>query len=91
MVSRRARRRHSKEMSNDVNTKPVMYFPRFYWLFEHDERKTVIRVPTLEDLQQVQEMMRRGNAMCNHQDKLGECICIEPATINDWLDTHPGT
>lgn len=96
MVSRRARKRDrtttkASSPMTSVNTKPeVVYFPKFYWLFEHDTKVTVIRIPDFAGQKEVEEMMRRGNAMCNHQDKLGECISIESATIDDWLSTHSG-
>lgn len=90
MVSGRAARRKKAMSHSSTNSEPeVVYYPKYYWLFEHDEKKTVIRIPSLQGMKEVEEMMRRGNAMCNHKDKLGECISIESATLDDWLATHP--
>jgi hypothetical protein len=92
MVSGRASKRAKGNASNTDSVKHVQiaYFPKYFWLFEHDQRHTVIRVPSAQDLIEIEEMMRRGNALCNHPDKLGACIHIESATFNEWLDTHPG-
>jgi hypothetical protein len=65
-------------------------WPRFYWLYEHERRHTVLCLPTPNALLDVQNMMQKGNAMCTHKDQLGECIHIEQCSIEEWLATHPG-
>lgn len=97
MVSRRKQKRVRAERVSDSHSSSagvvqhhhVRVFPRYNWLLEHGKRITVIRLPNLEAVAEVEEMMRRGNATCKHKDKLGACISLESATIDDWLDTHP--
>lgn len=89
----RAKRAADSHSSNTgvVTHHQVPVFPRYHWLLEHGQRVTVIRLPNLNAVQEVDEMMRRAKAVCKHKDKLGECISLELATIDDWLTTHPGT
>jgi hypothetical protein len=92
MVSgRRAKaERRATSTAGTVEHVEVTYYPKYYWLFEHDTRHTVIRVPGPQDMLEIDEMMRRGNALCNHPDRLGACIHLESATFDEWLETHPG-
>lgn len=90
MVSRKAQRRdsHSSANSDVIHGDVISMWPRYYWLFEHDLKVTVIRIPGPQDQIEVEEMIRRGCAACDHRDKLGPCISVERATLDDWLDTH---
>lgn len=80
---------HSSSNSEVVHSE-VAYWPQYFWLYEHSQRHTVIRVPSAQDMLEIQDMMRKGKAMCTHTDQLGECIHIEKATFDQWLATHPG-
>jgi hypothetical protein len=95
MVSRRAQRRMRKyaiptAANSEVVHAEVVYWPKYFWLMEHTRRHTVIRVPGPQDMLEIERMMRNGNELCAHSDELDECIHIEPATIDEWLETHPG-
>ena len=81
--------RHSSSNSNVVHGE-VAYWPKYFFLYEHSRKHTVIRVPSAQDMLEIQEMMRKGKAMCTHSDELGECIHIEKATFDEWLAAHPG-
>lgn len=97
MTSRKAQRRmHNSKTDSATTVNGQVIFaersqwPKFYWLWEHDRRHTVILLPTPNALLEVEQMMRKGNALCTHKGELGECIHIEKATIEEWLATHPG-
>lgn len=64
-------------------------WPRFYKLFEHERFHTVIMLPTRNALLDVENMMQKGNAQCEHKDQLNDCIHIERTTIEEWLAMHP--
>lgn len=91
MVSRRAQRRDNAPtatVTSSIIKGPS--WPRFYWLWEHARRHTVIMIPNAQEMLQLQRMIDNGNAMCTHKDQLDECIHIEKTTIKEWLATHPG-
>lgn len=78
--------------SNSSTTGTVEYngllrFPKYMFLMEHDLVKTVIRLPDMESLAEVEHLCMMAIAECNHGG-LGPCLAIKQATIDDWLEWH---
>jgi hypothetical protein len=97
MVSGKASRRSKAEQDSNshsgtagaVEHAQVAYWPQYFWLYEHTTKHTVIRIPGPQDMLEVTQMMWAACKACTHPDLLGECIHIEKATFDDWLETHP--
>jgi hypothetical protein len=96
VTSRRAKKRAMIEQASHTSVNAEVKhaerpdWPRFYRLYEHSRFHTVLCLPSMSALLDVENMMQKGNAMCTHTDELGDCIHIERTSIEEWLATHPG-
>lgn len=78
----------STSTTGAVEYNGLLRFPKYMFLMEHDKLKSVIILPDIESLAEVEHLCRMAISECDHTGELGPCISIKPASIDDWLEWH---